>query len=164
MPFLPYQHSVQLAKYSVSYSSVSWNIVSVGHFTNPLSDAKSCQCFQVLISSDLFTNPVLSHVIQWICWNEYDSGVFKCIPANLYTQILLKDEDLCNCLHMHNLFYVTIWCFIGSSNWECTIFPSLSSVFAQPQTQCVTVEAQVLPVWTTEVYSECEYATIHRGL
>ena len=70
--FLLHQHSVQLAKYSVSYSSVSWNIVSVG---------TTIRCKE-------------PSVFRHVCfqWFVYLSSLIACHPANL-----LKEAWLLKC-------------------------------------------------------------------
>lgn len=127
-----------------------------------LSDAKSCQCFYIFISSDLFTYPVLSHVFQWIC--------LKWIGLQFRNNNKGFCVILCICMH--------IWCntltFMSmprSRKTDCTVFLSVCSVqsdvawgdsrqssrLQQPtQTQCSTVETVDLPVCTTEVYTQCK--------
>lgn len=84
--------------------------------------------------------PVISFLIQSyrmsssesadISMTQGSSNVLLQTTPQKSSLSLLKDDNLCNSLHMHNLSCVTIWCFIGWNNWDtnaqyfllCTVF------------------------------------------
>lgn len=99
---------VQLAKHSVSYSSVSWNIVSV-HYQMPSAVSVPTCSFPVIC---LFIQSY--HVIQWICWN-----------GSLHLRSALEDFLLVSCICIKIKKNKTIGYFIQFSHAQnfplCTV-------------------------------------------
>lgn len=122
---MSYHYFLQLAKYTVNNSSVSWNIVSE-------ELTKSCQCSYIFISSYLFIHPVFYHM--WIYWNRHLH--FKIIGRQKYCTVFYS---------VYSVQSTAAWGDSGQSSWV-----------QQSQMQSSTVEAQDLPVCTTEVYFHCE--------